>query len=185
MLKGYLKKDTLSSIFSFFGGLIPMDTKSSINSHLKGFSGQGIFVIVSIMQEGDIDNLIGKNLRRLRETRGLSQSGLGDAVGMDKTKISAYENAHAVMGKDVMTRFCNALSVQPWEFYVDEETPIVTSGLEQRAIYMVREAEKEHLDYVAEETVEYAIGRIKQSKKKLQKGTAGESGAARPSARRR
>jgi transcriptional regulator with XRE-family HTH domain len=109
--------------------------------------------IIGLVDELDIDFLIGRNLRRLRELRGLSQDDLADKMTVSKQRISGIETGREGMGKDVMARACKALEVHPWEFYVDEKTPCVLDEKERQALYMIREAEKFG---VAEDVAEYA-----------------------------
>ena len=126
------------------------------------------------MKPDDIDLLIGTNLRRLRENRKLSQEKLGDMIGCAKTKISALENGKEGMGKDIMSRICNALKVEPIEFHFNETTPIATSPLQLRLLLEAKKAERYNLEYIAEENAAYLSQRLDTIKK--QKKTGADKG---------
>lgn len=134
--------------------------------------------ILFSMEPADIDLIIGRNLRRLRVSRKLSQERLGEMVSCIHTKISALENGKEGMGKDIMTRICKALNVHPYEFYIEPDTPLPATALEKKALFTVREAEKMGVGYVAEEACEYTAHRIQTIKKEKKAGT-GKSSSAR------
>lgn len=126
-----------------------------------------------------IDALIGQNLKRLRLLKGLSQDALAEMVQIPKSLISAAENDKRGIGKDIMTRICKALNVQPYEFYLDENTPLPATELEKKALFMARAAGSAKLDYIAEEIVEYGNQRIERLKKEQKKAGSDKSRAAR------
>lgn len=120
--------------------------------------------IPSIITEmEDIDILIGKNLKRIRERAGLSQLKLALLIGTTPQRISAYETGRDGMGKDYMERVMRALKVEAWEFYITDSTPIVVDDYEREAIRIAREAGALH---VAEDIVRYGRFRIEEAKKK-------------------
>ena len=138
-----------------------------------GFYLSGNSATVSLMKKADIvDQLIAKNLRRIREKKSLSQAGVGALVGMDKDKISAYENAHIVMGKGVMLRFCKALNIDFWEFYWTENAPLIKDDYEQQALDRYR---REQVAGVAEDVAKYGEYRIEEAKKKEGTGSEGKA----------
>lgn len=58
--------------------------------------------------------LIGKNLRNLRESRGLSQTMLGHALGVSFQQIQKYERGESVMSVLRLHALCRFLGV-PYE----------------------------------------------------------------------
>lgn len=111
-----------------------------------------------------IDKLIGKNLKRLRQQVGLTQDALGEKIGVDGVVIAQLEGAIRGVGKKVMARLCNALQVEPFEFYINSHTPIVSTDLEKEILYTTRKAEEMGCGYIAEEQahlVEYRLGVVK------------------------
>ncbi len=115
------------------------------------------------MEEIDIDFLIGRNLRRLREDRNLSQDELAEMMMVSKQRISGIETGREGMGKDLMARACKALKVELWEFYWTEKTPIIRNEREQQKVYRHREEEKLG---IAEEVARYENYQIDLAKKK-------------------
>lgn len=94
------------------------------------------------MNAKDIDILIGKNLKRLRQKAGLTQDQLGEKIGVDGNVIAQIEGAVRGMGKSMMTRLCNTLKIETWEFHWTEKTPIIKDEREQLDLFIRREAEK-------------------------------------------
>ncbi|OGW20080.1 MAG: hypothetical protein A2X55_03155 [Nitrospirae bacterium GWB2_47_37] len=135
-------------------------------------------ISLTVYNHKHIDKLIGKNLKRLRTQRKLTQTKLGDLIEVDGNVISQLEGAIIGMGKDIMARLCNALKVEPADFYISEKTPLPSSDLERKALYIAREAEKMGVRYIAEEAVEYTTHRLQVVKKQEGKG-AGKSKATR------
>ena len=56
-------------------------------------------------------DLLAENLRAARLARGLSQEGLADAAGIDRTYISALERSRYAASVDVIERLADALDV--------------------------------------------------------------------------
>lgn len=122
------------------------------------------FIKLFCMKVSDLDILIGKNLKRIRESKKLSQENLGEMINITNTKISAIENGREGMGKDIMTRICNTLNIRPDEFYINKETPVLQDKDEQKMINIYREA-KELGSMIAEKIPEYGKFIIKETKK--------------------
>ena len=128
---------------------------------------KSIILLASNMQwkVNDLDKLIAKNLRRIRNERGLTQEELGElAGGVEGTYLSQVENNLTGLGKDVMLRICNALNIQPYKFYIDKDTPLIQNKNEQEIIHIFREA-KDLGTNVAEKIPEYGKFIIKETKK--------------------
>lgn len=118
----------------------------------------------------DIDILIGKNLKRLRQERGLSQEKLAELIGTPATRLSAYEHGREGMGKNIMARICAVLNVRPYEFFLENNSLAPATELEKKALYMARVAEKMGVSYIAEEMVAYTTHRIDEIKKHKKEG---------------
>ena len=117
----------------------------------------------------DIDDVIRKNLRRIIEERGLKQNHVARKIGVAPSQISDILSGLKNMGKDMMTRLCTELSIDPWEFYVTEKSPIVKNPREQQRLYIFREEERLG---IAEEIARYEEYQIYRAKVK-QGGGAG------------
>lgn len=57
-------------------------------------------------------DLLAENLRAARLLRGLSQEGLADAAGIDRTYVSALERSRYAASVDVIERLASALGVE-------------------------------------------------------------------------
>lgn len=90
----------------------------------------------------DIDRLIGKNLKRLRISKGFTQDELGELAGVDGNVIARIEGSILGLGKKNMLKICRALNINMYEFYINHDTPLPASDLEKKALYTAREAEK-------------------------------------------
>jgi len=55
---------------------------------------------------------IGKRLRELRETKGLSQSDVEDRSGLPRAHLSRIENGHSTPSFPVLERWAEALGVE-------------------------------------------------------------------------
>ncbi len=119
--------------------------------------------ILKTMTPLDIDVLIGKNLKRIRENKGISQVQLAAMIGTTPQRLSAYETGRDGMGKEYMERVCRALSIRPVEFYFEESTLIVADDQEQAALDRYR---REQAAGVAEDVAKYGEFRIGEAKKK-------------------
>ena len=116
----------------------------------------------SMLSTMDLDKLIGKNLRRLREKYGFTQPQLASMIGTTPQRLSAYETGRDGMGKDYMERVCKALKIQPWEFYLTEQTPIIADEYELEALDRARRAQAAG---VAEDVAKYGEYRITEANK--------------------
>lgn len=63
----------------------------------------------------DIDRLMGRNLKRMREERGWSQEKLAEMIDTDRRYISAIENGRG-MGKNLLDRLCSVFEVDEGAF---------------------------------------------------------------------
>ena len=102
----------------------------------------------------DVDKLIGRNLRRIRESKNISQKELAKLINTLSVRLSAYEAGREGMGKDIMMRICRVLGVRPYEFFLEEDTPVVEDKAERELIQIIREARK-YNNAVAENIYSY------------------------------
>lgn len=116
----------------------------------------------TILGHMDINVLIGRNLKRLREARGLSQPQLARLIGTTPQRLSSYEVGRDGMGKEYMERVCKALEAEPWEFFVKNDTPIVRDKKEQNYLALLRRAEDMG---IAEKVLDYCTFEMQRTKK--------------------
>jgi len=64
----------------------------------------------------EIRHLTAANLKRIREAKGLSQTELARRINSHASTLNAIENEKQGLGKDLLVRICQALSVDAIEF---------------------------------------------------------------------
>lgn len=124
----------------------------------------------------DIDKLMRINLERLLAASGLKQNRLAELVGVHPSVINDILGDRRPIGKDTLMRLCKALGVGPWEFYIDESTPVVTDNKEREALKIFREAGPLH---VAEEIQRYGKFLVKEAKERDSKDPQTQKGRSR------
>jgi transcriptional regulator with XRE-family HTH domain len=62
---------------------------------------------------------LARNLRRLRDARGMSQESLADAAGMDRSYLSDLENEKYAASVDMLDALAEALKVSPPDLIAD------------------------------------------------------------------
>jgi len=70
--------------------------------------------------KGPLRDVLAKNMRRLRATRGLSQEALAHECGINRTYLSAVERSERNVSVDNIARIANGLQVEPWKLLKDE-----------------------------------------------------------------
>lgn len=63
--------------------------------------------------------LIGKNLRKFRKAKGLTQKDLAEAVGVTANYISKIENGNTLFSINLLCKFCVLFKTQLKEFFED------------------------------------------------------------------
>lgn len=139
--------------------------------HTLVYSQKGHNFIYLYVRKKDIDCLMGRNLKRMRLERLLTQERLAELLGISQGLIPKLEGGTKGIGKNLLTRLCSILKVRPYEFYIEKDTPLVNTDLEKKALYMVREAEKMQVAYIAEEAIAYTAHRVDTVKKQAEQGT--------------
>jgi transcriptional regulator with XRE-family HTH domain len=61
----------------------------------------------------EIREVFARNLRRLRQAKGLSQEALADEAGMDRTYISALERGVYSASLTIIDKIARVLEVEP------------------------------------------------------------------------
>ena len=66
------------------------------------------------------DVIVARNMRRFRVARGLSQTELGNAVGVTFQQIQKYEKAKNAIAPGRLRQMCGILGVAPAEMFGDQ-----------------------------------------------------------------
>jgi|GEM_PF-2443214 len=107
----------------------------------------------------EIDGLIGNNLKRILFDKDISQNKLAEMIGVDPPLINQIIQQKKGMGKDIMARICNALKVEPYEFFLTSAAPVIQYPIEKTYLNRMRDAENLG---VAEEIMSYASYKVSQ-----------------------
>ena len=80
-----------------------------------------------------IDRHVGARIRMLRMVRGVSQTDLGNAVGVTFQQVQKYESGTNRVGVSRLHQIADALEVTP-EFFFEEETKGAISSPKELAV---------------------------------------------------
>ncbi|CAI7978104.1 Helix-turn-helix domain-containing protein [Frankia sp. Hr75.2] len=69
--------------------------------------------------EGDLQRIFGRNLRRYREQRGLSQEAFADVVGVHRTYMGGVERGERNLTLKSVERIAEVIEVDPLELLRD------------------------------------------------------------------
>jgi len=69
--------------------------------------------------EGDLQRAVGRNLRRYREERGLSQERFADVVGVHRTYMGGLERGERNLTLRSVEKLALALDIDPLSLFVD------------------------------------------------------------------
>jgi transcriptional regulator with XRE-family HTH domain len=72
------------------------------------------------LDEAGIRLLFAKNLKRLRETRRISQFNLSSMTGLANNFINEIENCNKWISAETIAKFSKALDVEPYRFFLPE-----------------------------------------------------------------
>ena len=72
--------------------------------------------------------IISKNLKKIRSVKGLSQSALGDILGVERHNIGAYEEGRATPKTELLIKIANIFSVDLEKMLTKELTVNDISG---------------------------------------------------------
>ena len=84
------------------------------------------------------ESLIGKNLKRIRESKKIPQHKLADATGIANTTISSYENGKKMPSLITIINFANALEVSVDDIVFGSEINRIKSVSESESAIIVR-----------------------------------------------
>lgn len=86
----------------------------------------------------DINKIVGANLQRLLHKFHLSQNKLAEMLNVKPSYVNAIIRSKKGMGKDVQARLCTLLKVRPFEFYIEDDTPLIMDESERRVVTEMR-----------------------------------------------
>lgn len=117
------------------------------------------------MKNGELNIITGHNIRRLRKMHGFTQEELANRIQAKTSHISEMENGKRGIGEKIIIRLCNVFKVEPYEFYVNSNSPIPVTPLQYKGLNVIKQAEQIEADHIVNEVCEFAKYRIDLLKK--------------------
>jgi Predicted transcriptional regulators len=71
--------------------------------------------------EGELQRIVGRNIRRLRRERGLSQEDLADELGVHRTYMGGVERGERNLTLRSLERLASRLGVDPVSLLADPD----------------------------------------------------------------
>lgn len=125
-----------------------------------------------------IDEIKRENLQRIIKKYNLTQRRLAEIIEQDPRYLNRIFRGHRNLADDMVERICKALNIKRYEFYIEDEDELPATPLQLKLLNIAKEAEKLHLEKVAEEMAEYTSHRLDVIKKQ-EKSDMEESKPAR------
>ncbi len=70
-----------------------------------------------IMDNSDIQQIIARNIKRLRKEAKLTQENLADALGYERSRVTKMELGIVTFSEELLINLCKALKCEPNELY--------------------------------------------------------------------
>ncbi|HAR45052.1 MAG TPA: hypothetical protein DCS05_02460 [Nitrospiraceae bacterium] len=131
------------------------------------------FIQLDVIKKEDIKTIMGRNVRRLRQEKKLTQDQLGAMLDppVDGSHIAGMESGRGI-SDEVLARLCNTLKAELWEFSWTEKTPIIRDAQELEDIKLRREAVRAGIDGMVREAEASWVGAAKKNAGLSGKGKA-------------
>ncbi len=91
---------------------------------------------MAIKKPNPIDIQVGARVRMLRSSVGMSQSALGNAIGLTFQQIQKYEKGTNRMGSSRLQQIANVLKVSPTFFFEDAPGKFKTNDKSSATAYL-------------------------------------------------
>ena len=69
----------------------------------------------------DFKKLLGKKIQAIRKSKGLTQEKLAEIIDIETPSLSYLETVKYAPSVETLQKLCDALNVEPWEFYYFSE----------------------------------------------------------------
>ena len=90
--------------------------------------------------KGQIQNVVGRNIRVWRRAQGLSQETFGEQVGWHRTFVGAVERGERNLTLQSVERIAEELGIHPLDLLWDQEAIVVTFDADGRGRFRPRAA---------------------------------------------
>lgn len=95
-------------------------------------------MIIRMAKIKDINKLFGHNLVRIIEKEGLSQNKLAGLLSVTPPYINDICQGKTYVSKKTLQKLCDVLNTEPYEFYIQDETPVVINSTEMKVLDNMR-----------------------------------------------
>jgi len=119
------------------------------------------------MKAGELNIITGHNIRRLRKMHEYTQEELANRIKAKTSHISEMENGKRGIGEKIIVRLCNLFKVEPYEFYVNHDSPVPLTPLEYKALNVVKQAQQMKAEHIVNEVFEFTRYRLDLFKREL------------------
>ena len=111
---------------------------SIISTYLIVFSTIFILFICTISLTGGCEMNFGETLKKLRKNKNLTQSQLGEKIGVAKSVVSYYENGDRYPSPEILIKIAHTFNVSTdYLLGLNREKSINVSGLNEEDIQVV------------------------------------------------
>jgi transcriptional regulator with XRE-family HTH domain len=69
----------------------------------------------------DVGKIFGKNLERIRESKGLTKESLARTLGVSRQSIYSYENGERLVNSEIISKLAKSLGVDELDFFLNEK----------------------------------------------------------------
>ena len=73
------------------------------------------------MTEQELRGIFGKNIKRYRQSRNLSQANLAEKLDISDNFLCNIENGNRWISPQTLVKFASALNIEPYELFKPEE----------------------------------------------------------------
>lgn len=74
-----------------------------------------------MVKRGELNRILGRNLRAVRQARGFTQEGWAEHLGFDRTYIGSLERGERNVSLDTLAALAAQLEVEPLDLLADPE----------------------------------------------------------------
>lgn len=82
--------------------------------------------------------LIGQNLKRIRELKGFSKESLAKAMGVSRQTIYTYEKGQGLINSEIISKLCRILEIEDTELLKIQKNPFEIVKIPSEQLDLVR-----------------------------------------------
>ena len=78
----------------------------------------------------DIKKIFGKNLRKYRVEKHISQEKLAEMAGLGPKSLSPVENGHKFINVNKIEKICEVLDIEPYQLFINNDEKIISINIQ-------------------------------------------------------